>query len=142
MAWTVNEINQFNLAQAIQNKPLDNDCLTFLENNPIWVVTVDSKIFIRAAQGKEANWYQKGIKNGGVIELHSHNYPVKYIPVTNTQLIQQVTKQYIHKYHWQLPVEIMLSSKAANATLELVKSKSIRRLTYDRSSRTSSNNCP
>lgn len=122
MAWTINEINQFNLAQAIQNRPLDDDCKTFLEDTPIWVVTVDDKIFIRAAQGKEANWYQKGIKNGGVVELYNQNYPVKYIPITNSQTIQQVTKQYLHKYHWQLPVELMVSNKVANATLELVKS--------------------
>ncbi|WP_367341488.1 DUF2255 family protein [Limosilactobacillus sp.] len=127
MAWTNSEIDQFNLAQAIQNRPLDNDCSTFLEDSPTWVVAVADKIFIRAAQGKGAKWYQKGIKNGGVIELHSHNYPVKYIPVTNSETIEQVSKQYLHKYHWQLPVELMVSNKAADATLELVKSESTRR---------------
>lgn len=126
MAWTINEINQFKLAQAIQTKPLDNDHNTFLKESTIWVVAVDQQLFVRAAQGKGALWYQKGIKNGGIIILRNQVYPVRYIPVTNPKTIQQVNQQYLHKYHWQLPVELMVSDKVANTTLELIKKKPTR----------------
>lgn len=123
MTWTADEIKRFNLAQAIQNEPLDDDGVTCLEDAPIWVVVVDDKIFIRAAQGTTAKWYQKGIKNGGMVRLCNQVFPVKYVPITNPKTIKEVTNQFLYKYHWQLPVKLMISDKVAKATLELDKSR-------------------
>lgn len=122
MRWAEKEIEQINITQVIHNKPLNNDN-TFFEERPIWVVAFTNRLFVRAELGIETKWYQKCIANGGVIDVLGQSYQVIYVPVTNPQTIKCVTQKYLDKYHWQLPVKLMVSRNAENSTLELIKNK-------------------
>lgn len=120
--WTKEEIAAFDQAQTLQNRPLNPDQQTFEEDNPVWEVTVDGKLFIRGAKGvNDTKWYQAGVKNGGQIGVNGQNYQVKYIPVTDQATIGKVTAAYQSKYNGQYPIDLMVSDNVAAATVELVK---------------------
>lgn len=64
--WTKEELNEFNKAQTLQNKPFNDDGVTFEEDNPVWEVVNDERLYIRGAKGtQDTKWYVAGIKNGG-----------------------------------------------------------------------------
>lgn len=120
--WTNEEITAFDQAQTLQNRPLNSDQQTFEEDNPVWEVTVDGKLFIRGAKGiKNTKWYQAGVKNGGQIGVNGKNYQVKYLPVNDQAIIGDVTEAYQKKYNGQYPIDLMVSDNVAAATVELVK---------------------
>lgn len=120
--WTKEELNEFNKAQTLQNKPFNDDGATFEEDNPVWEVVNDEKLYIRGAKGtQDTKWYVAGIKNGGQIVINGKSYPVDYRPVTNDSEINAVTAAYDKKYHGQYPIDLMVSDKVALATVELIK---------------------
>lgn len=120
--WTNDELIVLKQVQTLQNRPLNDDRLTFAEDNPVWEVTVDEHLYIRGAKGiTETQWYQNGIKNGGQIGIDGQNYRVKYLPVTNVETIAKVTAAYKNKYSGQYPIDLMVSDQVAVATVELIK---------------------
>jgi hypothetical protein len=120
--WTREELLEFKQAQTLQNRPLNNDQETFEEDNPVWEVVVDGRLFIRGAKGIEnTRWYQAGIKNGGQVSIADHNYDVNYLPVKDTEILNAVTGAYNDKYNGQYPIDLMVSDQVTLATVELVK---------------------
>lgn len=122
--WTQAEINELDNASTLQNRPLNDDQQTLEEDNPVWEVTVQGKLYIRGAKGVEnTKWYQAGVKNGGQVGINGKNYHVKYVPVTNEATIKAVTAAYLSKYNGQYPIDLMVSDAVAAATVELVKAE-------------------
>lgn len=120
--WTEEELTAFKDAQTLQNRPYSDDHRSFLEDNPVWEVTVDKQVFIRGAKGiKDTKWYQAGIKNGGQVEVGDKTFEVEYEPVKNDKLIKQVTAAYNKKYQGQYPIDLMVSDPVAKATVAIVK---------------------
>lgn len=120
--WTAVELQNFEKAQTLQNKPLNDDRQTLAEDNPVWEVVVNNRLFIRGAKGIEGtNWYRVGVKNGGLVGINGQNYKVQYIPVNDPKLINAVTAAYNNKYQGQYPIDLMVSDSVAAATVELVK---------------------
>ena len=113
MAWNKEVLAKLNEVATVQNHPNDD------QDNPIWVVTNDDKVYLRAGKGKESKWYQSGIKNGGSIELDGQNFDVDYVSVDDPAEISAVTEAYLKKYHGQYPIDMMISDKCADATVEL-----------------------
>ncbi len=120
--WTKDEIATLNRVQTLQNRPFNDDQQTFEEDNPVWEVTVDNKLYIRGAKGTaKTMWYLAGVKNGGQVGIDGQNYGVKYVPVTDAATIKNVTAAYQAKYNGQYPIDLMVSDSVAAATVELVK---------------------
>lgn len=115
MAWNKEVLAKLNEVATVQNHPNDDQGKSF-QDNPIWVVTNDDKVYLRAGKGKESKWYQSGIKNGGSIELDGQNFDVS---VDDPAEISAVTEAYLKKYHGQYPIDMMISDKCADATVEL-----------------------
>ncbi len=118
MAWNKEVLAKLNEVATVQNHPNDDQGKSF-QDNPIWVVTNDDKVYLRAGKGKESKWYQSGIKNGGSIELDGQTFDVDYVPVDDPAEISAVTEAYLKKYHGQYPIDMMISDKCADATVEL-----------------------
>ncbi|QNQ83676.1 DUF2255 family protein [Lactobacillus sp. PV037] len=120
MSWTREIINKINQSTTIQNQPFDEN-KTPLQDIPLWVVTINNHIYLRAGKGKESKWYQAGIKNGGQIKVDGQIFKINYRPVTDKAEEQNVTKAYLEKYHGQYPIDMMISPTCANATVELIQ---------------------
>lgn len=118
MAWNKEVLAKLNEVATVQNHPNDDQGKSF-QDNPIWVVTNDDKVYLRVGKGKESEWYQSGIKNGGSIELDGQNFDVDYVSVDDPAEISAVTEAYLKKYHGQYPIDMMISDKCADATVEL-----------------------
>ena len=118
MAWNKEVHAKLNEVDTEQNHPNDDQVKSFQEH-PILVVTNDDKVYLRAGKGKESKWYQSGIKNGGSIELDGQNFDVDYVSVDDPAEISAVTEAYLKKYHGQYPIDMMISDKCADATVEL-----------------------
>lgn len=124
--WTNEELNEFDKAPTLQNKPLNDDGATFEEENPVWEVVANDKLYIRGAKGtQDTKWYITGVKNGGQVGLNGKNYNVKYVPVKDKSEIDAVTAAFNKKYEGQYPIDLMVSDKVALATVELVKQQNI-----------------
>lgn len=120
--WTKKELNEFSNAKTLQNRPLNDDKVSFEEDNPVWEVVTNDKLYIRGAKGtKNTKWYVAGVKNGGQVVVNGKNFNVKYVPVTDQAEIQAVTEAFNKKYHGQYPIDLMVSDEVALATVELVK---------------------
>lgn len=96
MAWNKDVLAKLNEVTTVQNHPNDDQGKSF-QDNPIWVVTNDDKVYLRAGKGKESKWYQSGIKNGGSIELDGQNFDVDYVSVDDPAEISAVTEAYLKK---------------------------------------------
>lgn len=118
MAWDKNILAKLNEVTTVQNHPNDDNGKSF-QDYPIWIVTNDGKVYLRAGKGKESKWYQSGIKNGGSIELDVQIFVVDYVPIDDPAEISAVTEAYLKKYHGQYPIDMMVSDKCADATVEL-----------------------
>ncbi|MEE6671669.1 DUF2255 family protein [Limosilactobacillus fermentum] len=105
----------------MQNKPFGPDKATFTEDNPVWEVVVDGRLYIRGGNGTALRWYVNGTKNGGHIRLGNQEYAVDYRAVSDPAEVQAVTDAYQAKYHGQYPIDMMVEDRAAQATVELVK---------------------
>lgn len=116
--WTEEQLSAFNQASAIQNRPYNDEGKTF-QDNPIWVVVSNDKVYLRAGKGKESKWYQSGIKNGSEVAVGDNVYKINYVPVDDEAEIQAVTAAYNKKYHGQYPIDMMVSDKVAHATVSL-----------------------
>lgn len=121
--WTEKELDLFRDAQTLQNRPLNDDLATFEEDNPVWEVVVNDKLYIRAAKAEKTKWYQAGTKNGGHVRVQGHEFAVKYVPVKDEATIKDVTAAYKQKYNGQYPIDLMVSDQVAHATVELDKVK-------------------
>lgn len=119
MAWSKEIIDKINKSTTIQNQPYDNTYQPF-QDNPLWAVTLNDQVYLRAGKGKESKWYQTGLKNGGQIEVAGKTFKIKYRPVTDEKEEQAVTQAYLEKYHGQYPIDMMVSDKCADATVELI----------------------
>lgn len=120
--WTNEELNEFNNAQTLQNRPFNDDKVTFEEDNPVWEVVTNNKLYIRGAKGiKNTKWYVAGVKNGGQVGVNGKDYDVEYRAVTDNDEIGAVTDAYNAKYHGQYPIDLMVSDDVALATVELIK---------------------
>ena len=119
MTWSKEIIDEINQSTTIQNQPYDDSKHPF-QDNPLWAVTIGNHVYLRAGKGRESKWYQEGLKNGGQIEVDGQTFKITYRPVTDKKEEQQVTKAYLEKYHGQYPIDIMVSDKCAEATVELI----------------------
>lgn len=117
-SWTSKQLKLFNEISAIQNRPYNDDGVSF-QDNPIWVVVNGKQVYLRGGKGTDSKWYQAGIKNGGEIEVAGQTFKVKYVPVDNESEIAAVTVAYNQKYHGQYPIDMMVSDKVAHATVRL-----------------------
>lgn len=120
--WSEEELLKFKQAQTLQNRPFNDDQETFEEDNPVWEVVVDGRLFIRGAKGiDDTKWYQAGVKNGGQVSVDGQNYDVRYHPITDSTALKAVTAAYQDKYNGQYPIDLMISDQVTLATVELVK---------------------
>lgn len=117
-AWTKDVLDKLNKVTTVQNHPNDDNGKSF-QDYPIWIVTDNNKVYLRAGKGKDSKWYKSGLKNGGAIELDGQNYEVEYVAVDDPAEIKSVTDAYEKKYHGQYPIDMMVSDKCAEATVEL-----------------------
>lgn len=93
-----------------------------MEDNPVWCVVMNERLFIRGAKGdKDTGWIIAGTKNGGQVALDSHEYSVKYKLISDQATIDQVTEAYEKKYHGQYPIDMMVGATATTGTIELIK---------------------
>lgn len=116
--WTKEELDVLNKITTVQNHPNDDEGLIF-QDSPIWVVTNNNHVYLRAGKGKESKWYKSGLKNGGAIEFNNQTYLVNYVAVEDEDEIKAVTDAYEAKYHGQYPIDMMVSDKCATATVRL-----------------------
>lgn len=116
--WSTAQLEVFNKAPSIQNRPYDNSGKTF-QDNPIWVVVANNKVYLRGGKGTESNWYKQGIKNGGEVSFGNDVYKINYVPVKDEDEIKDVTAAYKKKYHGQYPIDMMVTDKCAHATVSL-----------------------
>lgn len=56
MAWSKEIIDKINKSTTIQNQPYDNTYQPF-QDNPLWAVTLNDQVYLRAGKGKESKWY-------------------------------------------------------------------------------------
>lgn len=117
-SWSKEQLSAFDKAPSIQNRPYDDSGKTF-QDNPIWVVTTNNKVYLRGGKGTESNWYKQGIKNGGEVALGDDVYKINYVPVKDEDEIKGVTTAYKKKYHGQYPIDMMVTDKCAQATVSL-----------------------
>ncbi|MCD7120240.1 DUF2255 family protein [Limosilactobacillus agrestis] len=87
--WTKEVLDKLNEVTTVQNHPNDDNGKP-LQDYPIWIVTDNNKFYLCAGKGKDSKWYKSGLKNGGAIELDG-----------------------------QYPIDMMVSDKCAEATVEL-----------------------
>lgn len=120
MNWSKELINEINKSTTVQNQPYDKTKESF-QDNPLWVVTIDNHVYLRAGKGKDSKWYQEGLKYGGQIEVNGETVKITYRPVTDKKEEDAVTKAYLEKYHGQYPIDMMVSDKCAEATVELIR---------------------
>jgi hypothetical protein len=89
---------------------------------PIWVVSVDQDLFIRAAQGMTADWYRHVMLHKSArIKVHRLETDVSLELVDDQALILRVTSAYEAKYGRQRNlVSMFLVAPATASTLRLV----------------------
>ncbi|MCT3413681.1 DUF2255 family protein [Lactobacillus helveticus] len=56
--WTKEELDVLNKITTVQNHP--NDAGQSFQDSPIWVVTNNNHVYLRAGKGKESKWYKSG----------------------------------------------------------------------------------
>ncbi|RVU71166.1 MULTISPECIES: DUF2255 family protein [Lactobacillus] len=116
--WTKEELDILNQVTTVQNHPLNDEGESF-QDYPIWVVTNNNHVYLRAGKGKDSKWYKAGLKNGGSIEFNNQDYPINYVAIDDPAEIKAVTDAYEAKYHGQYPIDMMVSDKCAAATVRL-----------------------
>lgn len=120
--WTKEELTDFDNSKTLQNRPFNDDHKTFEEDNPVWTVVVENRVFVRGAKGpKNSKWYVVGTKNSGEVEVNNKKYNVEYNAVTDTETIAAVSEAMRAKYPNDPSLKPMTSSLASSATVELVK---------------------
>lgn len=121
MTWTKEELANFNESSTLQNHPFDSN-KHWTEDNPVWCVVADNRLFIRGAKGDKATkWVLNGTANGGEVAVEGKLYQVNYNLVTDKETIKLVTEAYEKKYHGQYPIDLMVSEIAESGTVELIK---------------------
>lgn len=53
-SWTSKQLKLFNEISAIQNRPYNDDGVSF-QDNPIWVVVNDEQVYLRGGKGTDSN---------------------------------------------------------------------------------------
>ncbi|MDO5009020.1 MAG: DUF2255 family protein [Lactobacillus johnsonii] len=120
--WTKDELTLFANSKTLQNRPLNNDGQTFEENNPIWCVVANDRLFVRAAKGpKNSKWYVAGTHNGGQVEVDGQKFAVEYRAIINPEDVELVSAAMKKKYLGDPSLTPMTSALASQATVELIK---------------------
>lgn len=120
--WTKDELSLFADSKTLQNRPLNDDGKTFEEDNPVWCVVADNRLFVRAAKGPQnSKWYVAGTRNGGEVEVAGHKFEVEYHAVNKPADVNLVSDAMGKKYPGDPSLAPMTSDLAASATVELLK---------------------
>ena len=65
----------------------------------IWVVVVDSKVYVRSANGEQGHWYQELTANPvGAVYADGRRIAVRAVPVSDSTIHSQVSEAYKRKY--------------------------------------------
>src|SRR5262252_4118683 len=70
-----------------------------IHRTTIWVVVLGENIFVRSVRGKHGRWFKEITANpSGAINMEGQRIPVRAVPVTDPNMIEQVSKEYLRKY--------------------------------------------
>lgn len=120
-AWTKEELSDFENAEALQNRPYENDGKTFEQDIPTWTVVDNGNLYVRGAKGKDTKWVNFGIKNGGQVGVNGKTYEVNYELVNDPTEISAVSKAFKAKYPAGAILAMMTGDLASTATIKLIK---------------------
>jgi hypothetical protein len=87
----------------------------------IWVVVVGSHAYVRSVNGKQGHWYQELIeKSAGAIHASGRRIPVRAVPVSEVEILMQVSEAYVRKYgHYPDDVAWLIGPEVLPTTLRL-----------------------
>jgi hypothetical protein len=86
----------------------------------IWVVVVGDVVYVRSVRGKAGRWYKEITANPvGAIHLPGERISVHAVPVTDNKTIEQVSQEYLRKYHGSEYAPAMVRHEVLDTTLRL-----------------------
>lgn len=86
----------------------------------IWVVVVESDVFVRSWRGAKGRWYRDlGAGGPASLEFDGHRLPVQAIPANDAGAIASVSDEFLRKYRTSSHAEEMVRPKALPTTLRL-----------------------
>lgn len=86
----------------------------------IWVVVLGDAVYVRSVRGKAGRWYKELTANpSGAIHMEGQRIPVHAVPVTDPNIIEQVSKEYLRKYRGSEYAPAMVRDEVLDTTLRL-----------------------
>lgn len=87
----------------------------------IWEVVVDGRLFVRAYYGTRSSWYGSAIAHQtGIIQAIGQTFDVRFEPVHDEALNQQIDAAYRAKYASSGYMAHMVGATARAATVEVL----------------------
>jgi hypothetical protein len=86
----------------------------------IWVVVVDSVVFVRSYRGTNGQWYAAARTTGrATLVVGAQQIPVSTEPVTDAETVEAVSQAFLGKYATSAYVRAMVAPEALVTTLRL-----------------------
>lgn len=121
--WNNELLNQIDRADDLKIAPERADGKT---GTPTWIweVAVDGRLFVRAYSGTSSSWYKSAAAFGkGQIHAVGQVFDVRFIPVSDDQLNDQIDQAYRTKYASSRYMQDMIRPSCRAATVEILPIK-------------------
>ncbi|MET1086134.1 MAG: DUF2255 family protein [Arthrobacter sp.] len=119
-AWSSEDISRIAASDDLHIAPLRGDGVTHGTPTWIWSVVVDSRLFVRAWNGRNSRWYKSAMsQRAGRITTAGSTFEVDFAP-TDQLLTEQIDTAYREKYRASSYLPPMLAPGPQAATVEIL----------------------
>jgi len=114
------ELQQINKADDLKIAPFRADGISYGTPTWVWVVVVDSDLYVRAYNGKSSRWYQSAVQQkSGRIHAAGMVKNVRF-EIVSGALLYKIDAAYIAKYSGNQYLPPMLSKHTKAATIKIL----------------------
>jgi hypothetical protein len=115
------ELRLLHETEEIEIETLLSETRNELHRVTVWVVVVGSHAYVRSVNGEQGHWYRQLSANRvGSIYAGEKRMPIRAVPVSDAQLLEQVNDAYLSKYgHYPHDVAWIIGPQVSPTTLRL-----------------------
>lgn len=120
-AWKKDELRRIAETDDLHVAPLREDGKTYGTPTWIWSVMVGEGLYVRAYNGQKSRWYQAAVRQkAGRITAAGLAKEIRFEPVDDDDLGEQIDEAYRKKYDGSSYLEPMIGKRARAATMKIV----------------------
>jgi hypothetical protein len=120
-AWKKDELRRIAETDDLHVAPLREDGKTYGTPTWIWSVVVGEGLYVRAYNGQKSRWYQAAVRQkAGRITAAGLAKEIRFEPVDDDDLGEQIDEAYRKKYDGSSYLEPMIGKRARAATMKIV----------------------